>query len=234
MAKIELPNPGPESAKDLPPFEGEVAKPSRIKEFSRKLFSKVFDILKFIFGILLLPFVYSFTVSLLDQMTVIEKPLQRYFWSGVITFLVIYLFLLEPTKVYVKGQKILEAIFSFFKPLVRVAPYLLPIYSLLLFGVYLLVAIFTKNLLVYFLFLFGMTLCLHLIFGARSLRSKQGGFLKGNYIFAFSFVYIINIAIAASCFNTIFERFTFVGFCNSAFGLAGAIFSAVFKQLFVV
>ncbi|MCX5714302.1 MAG: hypothetical protein NT033_05745 [Candidatus Omnitrophica bacterium] len=231
MAKIELPNPAPEPAKDLPPLE--VERPSRIKEFFSKALSKAFDVLKFIFGVLLLPFVYSSTVSLLAQMTVIDKPLQRYFWSGVITFLAVYLFILEPTKVYTKGQKILEAIFSFFKPLVRVAPYLLPIYGLLLFGIYLIVAIFTRDFLGYFLFLFGMALCLHLIFSSRSLRSKQGGFLRGNYIFAFSFIYIINIAIAAGCFNIIFERISFVGFCNNTFQLVGSILSTIFKQLFV-
>ncbi len=232
MVKIELPKPGPEPAKDLPPLE--VAKPSRIKGFFGVLVTKAFDVLKFIFGILLLPFVYSCTVSFLTQMTVIDKPLQRYFWSGVITFLMVYLFILEPTKVYTKGQKILEAIFSFFKPLLRVAPYLLPIYALLLFGIYSIVSLFSKDYLGYFLFLFGMALCLHLVFSSRSLRSKQGGFLKGNYIFAFSFIYIINIAIAASCLNIIFERISFVGFCNNSFQLAKGVFSAIFKQLFVI
>ncbi|MCX5697216.1 MAG: hypothetical protein NTU54_04530 [Candidatus Omnitrophica bacterium] len=232
MAKIELPNPGPDPAKDLSPLEAE--KPSRIKQFFGGVLTKTFDILKFIFGILLLPFVYSCTVSFLTQMTVIDKPLQRYFWSGVITFLVVYLFILEPVKVYTKGQKILEAVFSFFKPLVRVAPYLLPIYALLLFGIYSIVSIFSKDCLGYFLFLFGMALCLHLVFSSRSLRSKQGGFLKGNYIFAFSFIYIINIAIATSCLNILFERISFVGFCNNSFQSVKGIFSAIFKQLFVV
>jgi hypothetical protein len=233
MVRIELPNPQPEPAKDLPPLE-EARPPSKIKAFFGKVFSRAFDILKFIFGLLLLPFVYAGTVSFLGQLTVIDKPLERYFWSGVITFLVIYLFILEPTKVYTRGQKILEALFSFFKPLVRVAPYLLPIYGLLIFGIYLIIAIFTKSFLGYFLFLFGMSLCLHLVFSSRSLRSKQGGFLHGNYIFAFSFIYILNVTIAAACFNILFERVSFVGFCNNAFQLSCGIISAIFKQLFVV
>jgi hypothetical protein len=233
MVKRELPEAAkPEPAKELPLIPE--APTSKIREFFHKLFGRAFGILKFIFGILLLPLVYATTLSFLDQLAVIDKAMQRYFWSGVITFLLVYLFVLEPVKVYAKGQKILEAIFAFFKPLVRVAPYLLPIYTLILCGIYSLVALFTKDFLEYFIFLFGMSLSLHLVFSARSLRGKQGGFLHGNYIFAFSFIYIINISIAAFSFNLVFVQVSFVGFCNNAFQTAKAIFSTVFKQLFVV
>lgn len=196
---------------------------------------RVFGMIKFILGICLLPFVYSASLSFLNEFSLIEKSLQNYFWSGLISLIAIYLFVWEPAIIYTKGQKLLEVTFSFFKPLVRIAPYLLPIYAIILFIVYWFLSSITKSpkLLNYFLFLFGFSMGLHLIFGARSLRSKQEDFLKANYIFGFSFVYILNLILAAFILNLIFGRFSVVNFFNNSFQSARNIFYAVFKQLFL-
>jgi hypothetical protein len=199
------------------------------------LSAKAFGIIKFILGISLLPFVYSSTVAFLNELGVIEKLLQNYFWSGLITLIIMYLFVWEPVIIYARGQRLLGIIFSFFKPLVRVAPYLLPIYTIILFIGYWFLSFLIKSpwLLNYFLFLFGFSMGLHLIFGAKSLRSKQEDFLKANYIFGFSFVYILNLILTAFILNLIFEKFSFVNFLNNSFQSARNIFYAVFKQLFL-
>jgi hypothetical protein len=75
---------------------------------------------------------------------------------------------------------------------------------------------------------------LHLIFGAKSLRSKQEDFLKGNYIFGLLFVYILNVILLAVILNYIFDKFSIVNFLNNAFQSAGGIIYAVFGQLFIV
>jgi hypothetical protein len=204
--------------------------PPRISGLS----DKAFGIIKFILGICLLSFVYSSTVSFLNEFGHIEKPLQNTFWGGVITFLFVYLLVWEPTVVYAKGQEILEAVFSFFKPLVKVAPYLLPIYTLLLLAAFGILSVFNKSygLLKNFIFLFGFSVALHLVFGAKTLRSKHD-FLKANYIFGFSLVYILNLALLALCFSAIFKEFFFVSFCNLALDTSGKIFYTVFGQLFL-
>jgi len=206
---------------------------------------KSFAIIKFLLGICLLPFVYSATVAFLSEFNLIEKPLQNYFWSGIITLLIIYLFIWEPAIIYAKGQKVLELIFNFFKPLVRVAPYLLPIYTIILFIIYTLLSLVVSAkggsasggksdwLIQYSLFLFGFTIALHLIFSAKTIRSKKSDFLKGNYIFGFSFIYIINLILLALFINLIFKEFSFVNFFNNSFQIAKSILYAVLKQLFL-
>jgi len=170
----------------------------------------------------------------------IEKSFQNHFWSGLISLLIIYLFIWEPTIIYAKGQKLVEMLFIFFKPLVRIAPYLLPIYTVILFIAYwILSSIFSAGggesatLINNFLFLFGFSIGLHLIFSAQSIRTKQAGFLKANYIFGFSFIYIINLILLAFFLNLIFEKFSVVNFLNNSFQIAKSIFSSVFKQLFL-
>ncbi len=196
---------------------------------------KVFGITKFILGICLLPFVYSLSASFLREFGLVEKGFRDYFWAGVITFIIIHFFVYEPAIIYQRGRRLLELIFSFFAPLVKVAPPLLPIYSIVIFIAYLLLSLVFKagELFNFFLFLFGFSLALHLVFGAKSIRAKQGDFLKANYIFGFSFIYIINLALLSLCFNLVFTEFSFVNFFNASFLTAKNIFYIVFKQLFL-
>ncbi|HNX82579.1 MAG TPA: hypothetical protein PKL77_10600 [Candidatus Omnitrophota bacterium] len=231
MAKKEFSNedftslPGDEAGFDAAPV-----KSSKLAGFLGKLFA----VTKFVLGLLLLPFVYSITVSFLKELPAISDPLVNTFWAGVISIVLVYLFVWEPAVLYSKGQGVVAILFMFLKPLVKVAPYLLPIYTIIVCLVYWFISLFNKDLIGYFIFLFGFTLGMHLIFSAKSLRGKKGDFLKGNYIFGFSFVYILNVAMAAFFLNLVFEKYSFVGFADHAYLIASNIFQAVFTQLFAV
>jgi hypothetical protein len=207
-------------------------------DFSSKisgLSSKIFGVVKLILAVIILPFVYSSITSFLNEFTSVGKYLQQIFWNGTITFLAVYLFIWEPAVIYNKGHRLLEVMFSFFKPLVNVAPFLLPIYTILIFIIYGLLSLGVKSswLIEYMLFWTGFSTVLHLAFSAKTIRSKKGDFLKSNYIFGFSFIFILNLALLASGFSLIFNEFSFVNFCNVTFNIAGNIFHTVFKQLFL-
>ena len=197
--------------------------------FSRKLFG----ITKFILGVCTLPFVYSVSVGFLTEFQTVKSPLHTYFWAGVISMVIVYLFVWEPVVVYTKGQKLLEFVFNYLKPLVRVAPYLLPIYTIVVVVFYLILAAFGNTDTRLFMFLLGLTMALHLIFSAKTMRGKKEDFLKGNYIFGFSLIYIINLGLLAFCMSIAFNQFSFFNFCNRSYLVAKAIFDAVIKQLFL-
>jgi len=207
-------------------------------DFSSKisgLSSKAFGIIKFVLGIVLLPLVFSTVSSFLNEFGAVNKDLQGIFWNGVICFLAVYLFIWEPVAIYNKGHKLLEIVFSFFKPMVSVAPFLLPIYTIVFLFIYGLLSLWIRSnwLIEYTLFLIGFTTILHLVFSAKTIRAKKGDFLKGNYIFGFSFIFILNLALLAFGFSLIFKEFSFVNFCNVSFDIAKNIFHTVFKQLFL-
>ena len=199
------------------------------------LSAKAFGVIKFTLGIMLLPFVYSASVSFFKEFAVVDAVQQENFWAGVITFLVVYLFVWKPAFIYNKGQQVLEVLFSFFKPLVKVAPYLVPIFAILLFLAYKITVFVAgpSRWLTYFVFFFGFSVAMHLVFSAESLRSKQGDFLKANYIFGFSFVYLVTVLVAAFCINFTFKQFSMVNLLNESFLKAKDIFYVVFKQMFV-
>jgi len=202
---------------------------SKMSESNRKLLIFI----KFILGVCLLPFVYTVSVSFLKQFSLIDPAIQNNFWWGVVTFILIYLFVWEPVIIYVKGQKLLELIFTFFKPLVRVAPYLLPIYTILLVIIYGVISWTIKGLFGYFIFFLGFTIAFHLVFSAKTLRSKKEDFFKTNYLFGFSLVYILNLLVLSFALGNIFDKFSFVALCTDSYQIAQDIFNAVFTQLFI-
>lgn len=196
---------------------------------------KTFGIIKFLLGICLLPFVYAASRAFLKEFGQIDQAIGVCFWQGVSTLLVVYLFIWEPAIIYNKGQKVTETVFTFLKPMVKAAPYLLPIY-LIIFGIlYGILSIFfsSADLLKFFTFLFGLSFAFHLVFSAKSLRGKQKDFLKGNYIFGFSFVYLVNLVFLAFLLNLVFHNFSFVNFSNTTYLGAQDILRSIFSQLFV-
>ncbi len=235
MAKKEFPEKKLIKEKDNFPLKESLNIPGDFSSKLSGLSSKAFGIIKFILGIALLPFVFSTVSSFLNEFGLVSKDLQGVFWNGVICFLVVYLSIWEPAVIYNKGHKLLEIVFSFFKPMVSVAPFLLPIYTILFLFIYglLSLGIGSSWLIEYTLFLIGFTTILHLVFSAKTIRAKKGDFLKGNYIFGFSFIFILNLTLLAFGFSLIFKEFSFVNFCNVSFGIAKSIFRAVFKQLFI-
>ncbi|MDD5156137.1 MAG: hypothetical protein PHF11_06640, partial [Candidatus Omnitrophica bacterium] len=91
------------------------------------LLQKIFGMSKFILGLCLLPFVFTVSSAFVAELGLIDFESQKYFWSGIITMLVVYLFIWEPAIIYARGQKLVELAFNFLRPLVRTAPYVLPV-----------------------------------------------------------------------------------------------------------
>ena len=231
MAKKEFPK------KDFSDIEADFRpEPSGISGKLSGYPNRLLGVIKLILGICLLPLVYSFSVSFFGEFDLIAKSSRVDFWSGLVTFLIIYLFVWEPVIIYARGQKLLEIVFNFFKPIVKVAPYLLPIYTIVLLIIYGLLSLVTASgwLLKYSMFLFGFSIALHLVFSAKSIRTRKNDFLKANYIFGFAFVYIVNIFILSLGLSLIFKEFSLANFFNVSFQTAKGILQAVAKQLFLI
>lgn len=235
MSKKEFPEKLPSKSKEAPAKNDFGGLSGNFSSKISGLSSKLFGVIKVVLAVLILPFVYSSVASFLNEFAQIDAHLQQVFLNGIITFLAIYLFIWEPVIIYNKGHKLLEIMFSIFKPLVNVAPFLLPIYTILFFLIYglLSLGISAGWLLEYTLFLVGFSTILHLVFSAKTIRSKKGDFLKANYIFGFSFIFILNLSLLALGFSFIFKEFSFVDFCSISFNIAKNIFYTIFRQLFL-
>ena len=216
-----------ESAGKLP---GEIKLPpkSKLKEF-------LLTFLKFVIGVCLLPIVYALSLCFTQELGKLEPRVTHSFIWGIAGFLVVYLFIWEPAILFKKGQRILEVIFRFFAPLVKVAPFVLPIYAILIFVIYFILISFVdmREFIPAVIFAIGFSLCLHLVFSARTLRSKQGDSLKANYIFGFSWICILDSILLAGFFNLAFESFSLINFFNASYQIVKSIYTALFSQLFL-
>ena len=196
---------------------------------------KASTVLKFIIVVFLLPWFYSTTAAFITELKTIPEKSFNSFAAGIISFLVIYLFIYVPGKIYQQEQKVTEATFRFISPLVKLAPFVLPIYTIILFLLYCLLAFLfkTEPSLEFFMFLFGFSIIFHLAFTAKALRSRKDDFLMINYLFSFGFIYVINVALLSLGFSILFEPFSWLSFCKSSFQTSSSIISSIFNQLFL-
>ena len=210
--------------------------PSGLSGHLQSFGGRILSIFKLLCGLTLLAFVYAGSRGFFTKFRLADPGLQACFWSGIVSFIICYLFIYEPAAVYKKGQNILTFVFKFFAPLVKVAPYVLPIYSVLVFAAYpLLHTVWkSKDAAGTVVFLGGFSWMLHLVFTAKTLRSRQGDFLKANYIFSFSLVYILNLLLIAFCLSLLVDTFSFVEFFQSSFETSKELWLTVTRQIFVL
>ena len=195
------------------------------------------DILKLILGVLLLVVVGAITLSFSNQISSLDSSIISSFIAGIVSLLVIFIFIWSPYILYKKGQHILEVCFNFFAPILKTASYTLPIYTIFIFIGYVLVFYFNKSekLLLYAIFLMGFSLCFHLVFTGIMLRPRNIELKRiANYIFGFCIIYIINIILCAWFFSLMKINFAFQDFFTSTLNISKNIYSAVFVQLFSV
>ena len=197
--------------------------------------SKITAVLKFIVFLLLLPFVVISTRAFIRELNQLPSDLQESFILGILVYLLVHIFIYEPKPIYQYGQNGVTAIFQFFSPIVKVAPFVLPIFSiifLLLF--YFAMLIFDSAKLGQgLIFLVSFTLTMHMVFTAKILRDKDSNVIKPSYFFSMSLVYSFNIFILALLFDLVLTDFSFYQFFMSSTQKTGEIYSSVFRQLFV-
>jgi hypothetical protein len=195
--------------------------------------------LKLIFAIIFFPILVAVSLSFSNELQKLNAHLVSSFIWGIFVYLVVHLLWYEPAPVYQKGQKITEVVFKFFSPLVKLASFFLPIFTIIiLVAYYLLVMALKENLNPgyhsYFMFAVSFFMVMHIVFTAASLKSRQTDFLKANYFFAMEFIYIINIGIIAGMLSLIFKEFSFLSFFNGTCQITRDAFTAVCNQLFGV
>ena len=125
-------------------------------------------------------------------------------------------------------------LFGFFSPLVKVAPYLLPIYSILVISCFLILKLaFSLNPGAnIFLFFISSSLTFHLVITAEELRDKEVGLARANYFFGFTIIYLVNILMLAAGLHFMFDKFSFLEFLSQAGSGSLVIYQNIFRQLF--
>jgi len=197
---------------------------------------RLLSILKFILALLLLPVVIGITVSFLEDLRTMSEPVSSAFGWGVVVYLILHMLLYEPAQVFDAAKNMAEKTIGFLSPWVKVAGFCVPFFTIVSFAAYYFVYLIWKDALAfpYFAFLASFTFTMHMVFAANTLKKKKPGLLKENYLFSIFSIYIVNILIIAWAFHFLSGDFSFSRFISRCGDIAGAIYTASFKQLFVV
>jgi hypothetical protein len=189
-----------------------------------------------VLALLLLPIVIGVTAAFLGALRLTDGRVAAAFGWGAVAYLVLHILLYQPAQVFDAGKKMSEQAIGFFFPLVKVAGFCVPIFTLLSFGLYALVAAVWKrpDTLPFFVFLASFTFTMHMVFSANALKAKNAGWLKENYLLAIFTVYIVSMIIIALVFSFLAPDFDLGDFFRRCGDVAGAIYSVSFRQLFDV
>lgn len=191
-------------------------------------------ILKFLFAILILPLVVASTVAFQNELVKFEPTLRDALSLGLFSYIILKFFVYDFEAVYTFGQSIVTAAFQFLKPLVNVAPYVFPVYSIIVLMVYAVVS-WMGNLDAWrniFLFLFSFTFSMHIILTAQDLYNKDSSAGKPTYFFGMSLVYILDVFLMALLASLVLPGFSFPTFFHDLTSAAGDIYMMVLGQLF--
>lgn len=197
--------------------------------------SKFISVLKFVIFVLILPVALGNTYGFLNTLSNLGKAQINAFWLGAFIFFLIDLAVYKLAFVYKKGQRIVAVIFHFFSPLVRFAPYVLPIYTILILFLSIIIG-FLGDISIYqkiLLFLTGFSIVLHFVYTLDALRIRQVDFLRASHFFAILLIYLFNVAILAITLDRILPGLLFFSeyFRNSYFSCRD-IYAGIMNQLF--
>lgn len=191
-------------------------------------------VLKFLFAALLLPVVIASTSAMYKEVLGFDGAIQHFLWLGLVVYLILYFFVYDLVHVYRFGQNVMTFCFQFLKPLVNFAPYVIPVYTIIVLIIFAVLNSMGKigEWKGLFYSLMAFTFSMHVILTAKDLYQKDSAPGKPTYFFGMQLVYILDVFFIALVMHTTVSGFSFVRFFQGLAGVTFDIYRAVFHQLF--
>lgn len=216
-------------------------------------------ILRFIISVLLIPICVIVTLSFYDGIFAIRDVSKSglYFILGALLYSMMHLLLFRLDFLYVFGHECMHAFATFCSGgkasnmkvsgkegsvktttpnfFVVLAPYLLPIYTVIIAAVYFILSFFIDiaQHSGIFIFMIGFTLMFHLAYTAESMRDKQSDLIKAGYLSSISFIYIVNLVMVFLIISLLFREVSFVDFMTSIYVKTKFFYYSFWKRLFL-
>jgi len=218
-------------------------------------------LLKSLIGILLVPVIIGFAISLYQSLAPLSTTslshAQLIFLYGIFFYCGLHLFFFKPDYLYVFGHELMHALATWlcggkvrsFKvsnaggsvktnkanAFIVLAPYFIPAYVVIFSSIYFILSLFfgPQFLSPYFIFTIGASLAFHLIMTADVLKKKQPDIFKSGYIFSLALIFLFNIMVVGAIFSWLFENIATATFFKDAFFLSKEIYVKIFTQLFL-
>ena len=186
---------------------------------------------KFLLLIIFLPFTLIFVKNSLSIL--IKIPGITYFFLGAGVYCFFYIFLDELKFLFEWNRKMVEKIFPFFHPFIKVAYFTIPFLVLLISTVQMFLKLQTKIVLdSALLILMGFFSALHIILSCSVLKPKKGTFLEINYLFNLTFIFLISSCIILAALKPFFTL-SIVNIFDITSSELKTLLVALYTQLFI-
>lgn len=198
--------------------------------------STTISVFKFVFAVLLLPLVVGLTRSFYSELIGQNEYIANNFSLGLISYLVLHIFVFELRGLYDFGQRAVGRLFNFFLPLRTLCYHCLPLYTIVIFAVYFVFkAFFGYDAVIrYFVFLISFSATMHLILTAANLKEDSLDAMRGNYFFSLFLVYIFEIILISGFLKFMLVDFSYINFIKCGFSFFSDTLLSCWQQLFVV
>jgi hypothetical protein len=225
----------------------------------------IIEFLKKLLGVFIGVFFIPLTITVskafyhqLSRIALLENQNQTWFLLGVVSYVIVHLFLFKMNYVYNLGHEVVHVIstwLSFGRAknmkvsdkggsvqttksnfFINISPYFVPIYTVILCISYFIWSRFgdVSSAAPYFIFFIGFSLAMHIIMTVDALKVSQPDLIKTGYLSSISIIYVINIIVAAFVISLIFTGFSFIEFFLIFCVETKKIYIFIFQQLFAV
>ena len=211
-------------------FERAVGLDSGVR--SDHFFAVLFKILGFLVCIpLILGLSFGFAYQIVGQ----KRSIVDAFGGGVLTYLLVHVFVIKFSILRKIAQQVISVLFSFFTPLKRLLSLAVPFYTALFFLAYCILKYLVKYdiALEHIVFLLSFGSIMHLVHVAMTLEENTDS-ARANYFFCLGLVYIAVLLILGACFNGVLKSFSIADVMQYGYKFFTRTYSAIWNQLFVL
>ncbi|MFH0753916.1 MAG: hypothetical protein V2A70_05060 [Candidatus Omnitrophota bacterium] len=196
---------------------------------------RIMVVLKFIAAALLLPLVIATVLALEVGVGELHPGIAQAVITGTIAYVLMKFFVYDFDAVYKFGQSVVGSCFQFLKPVMNFAPYVIPIYTLIVIIVYVIMNALNKlgTFEPLFAGVIAFTFAMHIILTAQDLYKKDNVLGKPNYFFSMGLIFIVDVFLMVMLFSLAGKGLSFIQFFNNLSATSCEIYIAVFKQLFL-
>lgn len=210
-------------------------------------------------GVLFLPTAIGFSLAFYEQVTAVREvgAAEILFLLGVTAYLAFHVLVSAPTRAYVLGHELMHASATWLSggkvqgfhvgsksgsvvankvtSLIALAPYLVPIYAVLLSLLFAAAGLFWEmtRWTPWFFFGLGATLAFHLVFTINSLKEKQSDLEVVGPLLGLGLILWTNLTIMIGVMDIVVPEIHFGSYLVEGFQHARSIYGGIFVQLFV-
>jgi len=210
-------------------------------------------------GIILLPMVAATARAFYEQFAYIDINFtqgQIYFLWGIAAYCLFQLLLIKPMFIYILGHECVHVLATWLcfgrvtsfnvsskggsvstsksNFFIKMSPYFVPLYSILLTLVYyVVVKTFVWGFLAkpYFMFLFGATLAFHIVMTADAAKTKQPDFIRMGHLNALIFIFLVNLVLISAVLGLLFESFSVTSFLKKSYAASVSYYIFIYNWL---